>query len=369
MEFYVTVFLQRVDQIGGTYVQNAYQQLGQALTGGGVGGVNVAGLLLTLYVIFWGFGLWFGTQSGSPSQIAFRLFRAFAIYALATSWSDFQAFAYRFMNEAPSAIGNAMLGAVPSANNTGLGVNLTSVDGVQNALTNVWRSTLNLGNAFIGNAGYLSFGPYIFAGLMIACVALLIAYAVFLITLAKLFLWLLLALAPVFILLLLFGVTSRFFAGWLSALVQYATVQILVYAFLAFYLSLSQQFFDQATAVSGAQTATFGNVAPIIVVALIGFFLLMQITMVAATIAGGIAIRAPSLGRGLDGARGLLALPAQGWREARDGAQRRLGRLTLTERQIGERMGRQQLAARGWLQSPEARQIQAQLAGRGSGRP
>jgi type IV secretion system protein VirB6 len=67
MEFSVTVFLQRVDQIGGTYVQNAYQQLGQALTGGGVGGVNVAGLLLTLYVIFWGFGLWFGTQSGSPS--------------------------------------------------------------------------------------------------------------------------------------------------------------------------------------------------------------------------------------------------------------------------------------------------------------
>jgi type IV secretion system protein VirB6 len=204
---------------------------------------------------------------------------------------------------------------------------------------------------------------------MIACVALLIAYAVFLITLAKLFLWLLLALAPVFILLLLFGVTSRFFAGWLSALVQYATVQILVYAFLAFYLSLSQQFFDQVTAVSGAQTATFGNVAPNIVVALIGFFLLMQISMVAATIAGGIAIRAPSLGRSLDGARGLLALPAQGWREARDGAQRRLGRLTLTERQIGERMGRQQLAARGWLQSPEARQIQAQLAGRGSGRP
>ena len=38
MNFTVDAFLQRVDQIGTTFVQNAYQQLAQALTGGGAGG-------------------------------------------------------------------------------------------------------------------------------------------------------------------------------------------------------------------------------------------------------------------------------------------------------------------------------------------
>ncbi len=57
--------------------------------------------------------------------------------------------------------------------------------------------------------------------------------------------WLLLGLAPIFIVLLLFGVTSRFFSGWLATLVQYFIVQVMVYAFIAFYVGLTHQFFDR----------------------------------------------------------------------------------------------------------------------------
>jgi type IV secretion system protein VirB6 len=355
MNFTVDGFLQRVDQIGATYVQNAYQQLAQALTGAGGSGPNVAGLLLTLYVMFWGFGIWLGTARCGPLESIFRLFRAFVIYTMATSWSDFQIFVYSFFNTAPSALGNSMLGAVSSANNTGLGANLTSVNAVQTALTNVWNSTLNLVNAFLNNAGLLSPGPYLFAGAMLISVAMLIAYAVFVITLAKLFIWLLLALAPVFIILLLFGFTSQFFSGWVRTLVQYFVVQVLIYAFLAFFLALSQQFFDAANGVAASQTATFGNVAPIIVVALIGFFLLMQIPVVAANIVGGFALGVPSILRGL---------AASSWAGAglRDSYQRARGRLTTSELRAGRAEARRSLAASAYLDSPQARQIKAQLS-------
>jgi len=50
-------------------------------------------LILILYVIFWAFGVWSGTATGSATDAAFRLFRAFVIYTLATSWNDFVTFA------------------------------------------------------------------------------------------------------------------------------------------------------------------------------------------------------------------------------------------------------------------------------------
>ena len=204
--FNITTLLQSVDQIGQNYVANAYQALSTAATSGGA--TSVAGLMLTLYVIFWGVGIWQGTASGGPADHAFRLFRAFVIYALATSWSDFQTLAYNALNSGPSAIGNSLLSVVNTANATGNSANLTSVNGVQTALQNMWDTTNNATEAFLQNAGITNWGPYMFAAVFYVVMAILIGFALFLIILSKLFMWLLLALAPLFILLLLFGATS-----------------------------------------------------------------------------------------------------------------------------------------------------------------
>ncbi|WP_164107822.1 type IV secretion system protein, partial [Serratia marcescens] len=76
-----------------------------------------------------GIGIWQGTSTGGPADHAFRLFRAMLIYVMATKWGDFQTLAYNFLNDGPSAIGNALLSAVTSANNTGTSANLNSVNG------------------------------------------------------------------------------------------------------------------------------------------------------------------------------------------------------------------------------------------------
>jgi type IV secretion system protein VirB6 len=292
--FSVTTLLQSVDQIGQNYVSNAYQALANASTSGGA--TSVAGLLLTLYVIFWGIGIWQGTATGGPTEHAFRLLRAFIIYALATSWNDFQTLIYNAMNSGPSAIGNALLSVVTTANNTGTSANLTSVNGIQNALQNMWDTTNSATEAFLQNAGITNWGPYIFAAVFYVAMAILIGFAIFLIILSKMFMWLLLALAPLFIILLLFGVTSRFFSGWLGAIAQYFMVQVLVYAFLAFYVSLIQQSIDALNGVAGAKSATWATIGPVVLLAIIGVLLLAQINNVAAAIAGGVPVHAPRIG-------------------------------------------------------------------------
>ena len=127
----IPTLLSNVDRTGCNYVQGAYQELARDLTAGGAG-TSIASLLLILYVIFWAFGVWSGTATGSATDAAFRLFRAFVIYTLATSWSDFVSFAYTLFNDGPSAIGNRLLAV--GNNNT-----YTSPNAVVSALENIWN--------------------------------------------------------------------------------------------------------------------------------------------------------------------------------------------------------------------------------------
>lgn len=328
----VTDLLSNVDRAGTNYVGSAYGALANALTDGGI--TSVGGLLLTLYVIFWGIGIWQGTASGGPSDHAFRLFRAFLIYALATSWGEFQRLVYTAMNEGPAAIGNALLNVVGSMNNTGLSVNLTSVNAVQTALQNLWDTTGNAVAAFVKNAGITNPGPYVIAAILLIAMAILVGFGLFLIILSKIFMWLLLGLAPIFIVLLLFGVTSRFFSGWLATLVQYFVVQVLVYAFIAFYVGLTQQFFDRLNTANNGFTTTFADIAPIILVAIIGILLLHQLNSVAASIAGGIPMGYARIGRFFDAA-GNARIPMTGM-------------LSFNERRAALRSARMQNAVAGY---------------------
>ncbi len=357
--FNITTLLQQVDQIGQNYVQSAYQALATAATSGGA--TSVAGLLLTLYVIFWGVGIWQGTATGGPADHAFRLFRAFLIYALATSWNDFQTFAYTAMNTGPSAIGNTLLGVVTTPNSTGTSANLTSVNGVQTALQNMWDTTNSATEAFLQNAGITNWGPYIFATVFYVVMAILLGFAIFLIILSKLFMWLLLALAPVFIILLLFGATTRFFSGWLSAIAQYFVVQVLVYAFLAFYVSLIQQSIDALNGVASSKSATWATIGPIVLLAIIGILLLSQINNVAAAIAGGVPIYAPRVGAVLATATGFnLGLAAN---RARLAFRNPLNPASISRREelAARQRARIGLRTSSWAQSAEFRRLADQI--------
>ncbi len=309
----IPTLLSGVDQTGCNYVQGAYQELARDLTAGGAG-ASIASLLLILYVIFWAFGVWSGTATGSATDAAFRLFRAFVIYTLATSWSDFVSFAYTLFNDGPSAIGNRLLAV--GNNNT-----YSSPNAIVTALENIWNQISQAYQAHVAFSLF-SLGAYVVGIACVVIIALFLAVATFTIILSKVFLWLLLGIAPLMILTLLFNASSRFFSGWLNSVVQYAVLQILVYAFLAFYLTVTQTVFANLSTTVSSGSVDWSALAPFVLIGLTGTFLLSQLPALAASISGGMPMWGLTVGglwRGVLRPPGTAAVanarvPFVGWR-------------------------------------------------------
>jgi type IV secretion system protein VirB6 len=309
----IPTLLSNVDNTGCNYVQGAYQELARNLTAGGPG-TSIASLLLILYVVFWAFGVWSGTATGSATDAAFRLFRAFVIYTLATSWSDFVSFAYTAFNDGPSAIGNRLL-AIGNNNS------YSSSNAIVSAMEAIWNQ---ISQAYQSHVAFslLNLGAYIVGIVCVVIIALFLAIGVFTIILSKVFLWLLLGIAPLMILALLFNVSSRFFSGWMNSVIQYAVLQMLVYAFLAFYLTVTQPIFANLATSLNSGSVDWAALAPFVLVGLTGLFLISQLPALAASISGGMPMYGMMVGglwRGILRPPGTAAvvnarIPFIGWR-------------------------------------------------------
>ena len=245
---------------------------------------NIFQLLMIVYLIYWGFEIWAGTARGTPTEIVWRLFRVFIIFDFAMTWGDFDTYVYNFLNDVPSGIGNAIVGSMTSV--TG-GINNASTNNVANQLDNILNLTASGIKSFSAHAGFLSYFLD-FYGLIIYCViALLVGYAAFLVVLSKIFTWILLAIAPVILVLALFRVTSQFVVNWVKLLLEYFFLQILIYAFLAFYLDLTQGYFSGlAQTLTGNVGSLWSDITPILLVGIIGFALLTQLQVVAGSLVG-----------------------------------------------------------------------------------
>jgi type IV secretion system protein VirB6 len=77
---------------------------------------------------------------------------------------------------------------------------------------------------------------------------------------------------------------------------MYAMLQVLVYAFLAFYLTVTQPIFAGLGAAINSGQVDWGALAPFFLVGLTGLFLLSQLPGMAAAIAGGIPLYATTIG-------------------------------------------------------------------------
>lgn len=293
----VSKLIANVDAFGTNYVTQSYKSLSGLLTGSSTG-IDIISLLLILYVTFWGVSLWAGTAKGSVVEMTYRLFRVFVIYTLATKWGDFQTYVYASVQALPTAISEGLLSSV---NGQAGGSAFGNVTDVYNSLDTVLQTAINTYTAFIHAGGIMNVGPWLAGTLLVIPIFILVAYAAFLIILAKLFIWLMMALAPIFIVLLLFNVTSSYFNGWIKVTVNFLIVQILIYATVAFYISITRVFFDRLVTNASTSTVDWGQVAGGSVIGIIGIFLVSQIMQVASNISGAIGLGAPTLGKFLAG--------------------------------------------------------------------
>jgi hypothetical protein len=99
----------------------------------------------------------------------------------------------------------------------------------------------------------------------------------------------------VLIALAIFQYASQFFDGWVRALVQVIFVQVFVYAYLAFFLTLIKDVVaNLARANSGLETA-ITEIGPAVVLFIVGILSVPAIASMASVIAGGSVLTAYTL--------------------------------------------------------------------------
>jgi type IV secretion system protein VirB6 len=141
---------------------------------------------------------------------------------------------------------------------------------------------------FRGGAGWGRIGFVISGVAAWALVGLLCVYTMFLLALSSIALSILLALGPLFVALLLFDATRRFFDAWLAQLANYALITILTVMVSALLLQLVANYAHQ-TAALGTSIKIDDALNMLLATGLVLLFL-RQVMPIAAGLAGGVAL-------------------------------------------------------------------------------
>jgi type IV secretion system protein VirB6 len=230
--------------------------------------------LATLYVIIWGY-LHLTGRIEEPFVTGLRriLLLVIVLGAALHLWLYNSLIVDTFYN-APAQLAAALVGGSDPVG---------TIDAIWQQGGAVAEQLWNNGGVFSGD-----FGFYLAGAVVWLLVGMLCVYTMFLIALATIASAVLLAIGPLFIVLLLFDSTRRFFESWIAQLANYALVTILTVLVAALLLQVVNSYATQ-TAARGSALLTVDALDMVLMVALV-FLLMRQILPIAAGLAGGIAL-------------------------------------------------------------------------------
>ncbi len=129
---------------------------------------------------------------------------------------------------------------------------------------------------------------YFSAGVVYVVTLLTALYATFLLTLSRIALSILLAIGPLFISLLFFETTKKFFESWIAQLANYALITVLTMLVAALMMSLA---LDAArSALSAGGEIQVSDAARLAIAAGVTFLVMRQVMPMAAGLASGLAL-------------------------------------------------------------------------------
>ncbi|WP_375642881.1 MULTISPECIES: type IV secretion system protein [unclassified Bartonella] len=229
-------------------------------------------LSCTIYIIFMGYNIIYGRSSTPLWEFIATTFKLGIIVALATNAAHYNTWVRDiFFNDLPNAISNVTQGAAAHTDQ------------------NVWDNMMNQAAAHVfdaaDKAGLLSMGKFLaawIAGLIclgIACLFCLIGFVVSLV--AKLGLFLVISIGPLFISLYMFSSTRRFTEAWLSQTANFIILQVLVVLLGSLYIKISMQVF------SAGLDDIMISLIQFLVVGICGIYLFFHLPGIASALASG----------------------------------------------------------------------------------
>ncbi len=176
--------------------------------------------------------------------------------------------------EAPGALAAAVIGAYDS---------VTIVDRIIFAGDEAGGLLIQKGGVFDGDFSYYiaGFAVYLIVGLTAI-------YVIFLLALSRIALSVLLALGPLFIALLFFETTKRFFESWIAQMANYAFITILTVLVAALMLTLVTTAAEQAASAGGG--IEIAHAVRVCMAAGLTFLVMRQVMPMAAGLASGLAL-------------------------------------------------------------------------------
>lgn len=231
-------------------------------------------VLATLYVMIWGWLQVTGKiEEPLIAGVKRILMLALILGASLRLWLYNSVIVDTFFS-APGELAAAVVGAYDS---------VTVIDQIIFEGADAATLLIQKGGIFDGDFSYYLAGiaVYLFVGLTAI-------YTIFLLALSRIALSVLLALGPLFIALLLFPSTKRFFESWIAQLANYAFVTILTVLVAALMMTLMSTAAEQAAASGGG--IEIAHAARVCMAAGLTFLVMRQVMPMAAGIASGLAL-------------------------------------------------------------------------------
>lgn len=302
-----------------TYISSHTAQVASAIE-------PVAVTLATIYVMLWGWMSLQGLIQEPFIQGIKRIFVMALILGIGIRLWLYNDLVVNTFYNGPDQLAAALVGA---SSTVGI-IDQVWIDG-----NLVAEQLLKKGSVLNSNFAYYlaGFAVYILIGLTVV-------YTAFLLALSKLALAVIITLGPLFIILLFFDATKRFFEAWIAQLANYALITILALLVAALMLSIIRAYAAAATAAGSG--ITIAESARLCLASALVFLVMRQVMPIAAGLASGIALSSfgavsgvmnwglgATKRTGYDFGRGLMdgvkREPTSRWDSLRRGAGNRVG--------------------------------------------
>lgn len=266
----------RVDSIVVTNISSTSQDIMIAIS-------SVATQLLIIYMMFWGWSMMRGIIQEPVTDAVNRFIRLSIILGLATSLGLYQTYIVNFLWNTPDALASVITSNSAAANNGQF-------------LDELFTQQYKFGSQFIEKAraseSLIPDVAMIIAGWAVwVFSALIVGYAGFLMVLSKFGLAILIAVGPIFLLMLVFESTKRFFEQWLGQCITFILLVVLTAASIRMLFGIVRTYMIAIENINGSGSDTqYAQIFPLVFLCLVSVLVLLQLPSIASGLAGGVSI-------------------------------------------------------------------------------
>lgn len=273
--FYSTLF-SRLDTALGTYWSSAASNVASAIA-------PVATTLLTIYVILWGWAVMRGMVSEPVMDGAARIVRLSIIVALAINIGIYNDYLARFLWETPEALAGIVAGGYAGGNA------MNFLDQLMGQFYELAQAFNDKAYADTGITGLPDLSLWITGWAILIAGSLMTGYAAFLFALSKMALAVMLGVGPIFVLMMMFEQTKRFFDIWIGQALNYIFLVLLTASAVKLVMTIIGTYMTAATSAAAGDPSVV-QALPGIIFCLIGLLVTMQLPSIASALGGGVAI-------------------------------------------------------------------------------